>query len=610
MKIRRKSFVASCMVFLLFGMLLMPLPVFAEGVETPRGFVDPVSTLDMKRGDVNAFAEFWERLEEIFLVPYEANVTHFDSFLDRAANRRFHPVSAPPLVIKKGEILPEYRIDISYGPVEFTVDGSTTVSECSGDFVMKNIQFGNTEANAILYNAGGSCDITSQDSSDPHIVNYNILEKEDSYAAVCTIDAGDPATLMLSATGDSESQNGSPMRTIILHFRVDGVKLAKVGAASKDQVAATVDTRSNEDKGDTDFADPLTTLVISILAILLSILFGGTGGFVPTTPVGAGGTPAPAPAGGGLGRWLRFDGDGDIETTDPISGQKRTFVHNGDGTYTDPVNGATYTPEELSEQMEHRADNAETIRQDEAQFRQNVSEDSQRNQERSDESKQLEEDLRRERQERAHREKVERVAIKLGMNGAGEDDVKQELARRMEKDERFRDAMMKSADILDTSIDILEATVDIADYTMAAGEALGGAPGKAVSATYKGIKNIGSTVMEKGASVGSVVEGVIKGGTEAATTVMQAGVGKTVTTIGGTVAGEIAGAVNDGEDIARATAEGLIKGAGNATIGAVSDGVEDAAITSKDKAVVKVIEAALGKEVADPTYDKMFKDDK
>ncbi len=218
--------------------------------------------------------------------------------------------------------------------------------------------------------------------------------------------------------------------------------------------------------------------------------------------------------------------------------------------------------------------------------------------------------MRRERQERAHREKVERVAIKLGMNGAGEDDVKQELARRMEKDERFRDAMMKSADILDTSIDILEATVDIADYTMAAGEALGGAPGKAVSATYKGIKNIGSTVMEKGASVGSVVEGVIKGGTEAATTVMQAGVGKTVTTIGGTVAGEIAGAVNDGEDIARATAEGLIKGAGNATIGAVSDGVEDAAITSKDKAVVKVIEAALGKEVADPTYDKMFKDDK
>jgi hypothetical protein len=81
--------------------------------------------------------------------------------------------------------------------------------------------------------------------------------------------------------------------------------------------------------------------------------------------VGTGGAPAPAPAGSGLSRWLRFDGDGDIEATDPVNGQRRTFVKNGDGTYTDPVSGATYTPEELSEQLEHRADNAKTIGQDE-----------------------------------------------------------------------------------------------------------------------------------------------------------------------------------------------------------------------------------------------------
>lgn len=37
---------------------------------------------------------------------------------------------------------------------------------------------------------------------------------------------------------------------------------------------------------DTDFADPLTTLVISVLAILLSILFGNTGGFIPTVSAG------------------------------------------------------------------------------------------------------------------------------------------------------------------------------------------------------------------------------------------------------------------------------------------------------------------------------------
>ena len=349
--------------------------------------------------------------------------------------------------------------------------------------------------------------------------------------------------------------------------------------------------------GNSDHAGPLATITISILAILLSILFGNTGGFIPTVPVGTGGAPAPAPAGSGLSRWLRCDGDGDIEATDPVNGQRRTFVKNGDGTYTDPVSGATYTPEELSEQMEHRADNAGTIRQDEAQFRQNVSEDSQRNQERSDESSQLEKDLQRERQERSRKEKVERVATDLGMSGASEKQVIDELKRRMERDEEYRQKMHDYAKQRDTAVDILEATVEIADYTMAAGEAV--VPGgKTVSATYKGIKNIGSTMMEKGASWGSFTEGAIKGGTEAATTVMDAGIGKAATAFGGTVAGEVAEAVNDGGDLTDALVKGTVKGTFNAASGAVGDAYGDAVggtygeMLGKDSTIKKVAETA------------------
>lgn len=410
---------------------------------------------------------------------------------------------------------------------------------------------------------------------------------------------------MFLATVFSYRDDSDPdsFNRVWVKFRIDEVLLGKKPGKSAGMRI------SFDSSGDADFADPLTTLVISILALLLSILFGNTGGFIPPVPVGTGGTPTLAPTDMGFGRWLRYDNDGDIEVTDPISGQKRTFVHNGDGTYTDPVSGATYTPEELSEQMEHRADNAETIRQDEAQFRQNVREDSQHNQERSDESKQLEEDLRREKQERTRKEKIERIASDLGMSGASEDEIRQELSRRMERDEDFRQKMNDYAQRRDTAVDILETTVEAVDYGMAIGEVV--VPGgKTVSATYKGIKNIGSTVAEKGLNTGAVVEGVIKGGTEAATTVMQAGVGKAVTTIGGTVAGEIAEAVNDGEDIARATAEGLIKGAGNATIGAVSDGVEDAATTLGGKVATKVTETGFSKEVAEPLYDEAFKKDK
>jgi hypothetical protein len=326
--------------------------------------------------------------------------------------------------------------------------------------------------------------------------------------------------------------------------------------------------------GNSDHAGPLATITISILAILLSILFGNTGGFIPTVPVGTGGAPAPAPAGDGLSRWLRFDGDGDIETTDPVNGQRRTFVQNGDGTYTDPVSGATYTPEELSEQLEHRADNSDTIRQDEAQFEQNVREDRARNQERSDESRQLEEDLQRERQERSRKEKIERIATDLGMSGASEDQVRAELERRMERDEEYRQKMNDYAQRRDTAVDVLEATVEMADYTMAAGEAL--VPGgKGVSAAYKGIKNIGSTMMEKGASWSSFTEGAIKGGTEAATTMMKGGIGKAGVSFGGTVAGEVAEAVNDGGDLTEALAEGAVKGTLNAASGAVGDAYGD-----------------------------------
>lgn len=342
-----------------------------------------------------------------------------------------------------------------------------------------------------------------------------------------------------------------------------------------------------------DHAGPVATITISTLAILLSILFGNTGGFIPTVPVGTGG--APAPAGSGLSRWLRFDGDGDIEATDPVNGQRRTFVKNGDGTYTDPVSGATYTPEELSEQMEHRAGNAGTIGQDEAQFRQNVSEDSQRNQERSEESSQLEKDLQRERQERSRKEKVERVATDLGMSGASEKQVIDELKRRMERDEAYRQKMNDYAQRRDTAVDILEATVEIADYTMAAGEAV--VPGgKAVSATYKGIKNIGSTMMERGASWGSFTEGAIKGGTEAATTMMKGGIGKAGVAFGGTVAGEVADAVNDGGDLTDALVKGTVKGTFNAASGAVGDAYGDAVggtygeMLGKDSTIKKVAE--------------------
>ncbi|MGI6622446.1 MAG: hypothetical protein ACOX4T_04785 [Acetivibrionales bacterium] len=377
-----------------------------------------------------------------------------------------------------------------------------------------------------------------------------------------------------------------------------------------DNIADDSDEESESENSPDGYADPLDAAIITLISILISILFGGAGGSVPTIPERAGETLAPSPSDNDYGKWIHFDDEGDIEATDPISGEKRNFVHNGDGTYTDPVSGATYTPEELSRQMNHREENAQTIRKDQEQFRKNVDEDSKRNEELSNDSKKLEEDLRREREERAHREKVERIATNLGMSGASEKEVKEELARRMERDEEFRQKMHDYAKRHDMAVDALETTVDIADYAMSAGESLGGAAGKAVSATYKGIKNTVSTVAEKGLSTGSVIEGVIKGGTEAATTLMDSGIAKAGVTIGGTVAGEVAGAINDGTDIGDAIKDGLITGSGNAAIGAVGDAIGEAVegdglLNKAAETAEKIAETAYGKEIVDPMLDKL-----
>jgi len=189
------------------------------------------------------------------------------------------------------------------------------------------------------------------------------------------------------------------------------------------------------------------------------------------------------------------------------------------------------------------------------------------------------------------------------MSGASEKEVKEQLALRMERDEEFRRKMHDYANRQDMAVKTLETTVDIANYAMSAGESPGGAAGKAVSATYKGIKNTVSTVAEKGLSTGSVIKGVIKGGTEAATTLMDSGIAKAGVTVGGTVAGEVAGAVNDGTNIGDAIKDGLITGSGNAAIGAIGDAIGEA--VEGGGLLNKAAETAYGKEIVDPMLDKL-----
>jgi len=348
----------------------------------------------------------------------------------------------------------------------------------------------------------------------------------------------------------------------------------------------------------------LEALMVSILAILISILFGSSAGFVPPVPAGA---PSGAPP------EIHTDRDGDLTVTDPVSGARRIFVHNGDGTYTDPVTGATYTREELERQLEHRRDNAGTIGQDDQWSRRTRQEDASRNQERSSFSLDSEETLKKESAKSQKATRMRWMADRLGIRSDASREHIQD-AYEHERDTTLAEAGEQTdrANELDDSIEVLETYETVADYAVTAGEVLPGG-GQVISATYKGIKNVGATVAEKGATAGygAVVEGVIKGGTEAASTVMS-GVSKAGVTITGTMAGTVAEAINDGTDLTDAALEGLTKGATDASVGALSDAAGDTVkgeglMNYVSEATVKMGETAYGKEITGPEIEEKFK---
>ena len=289
MKTRRKRCLAACLVILLLGMMLMPLGALAEGTETPKGYVDPIIELDLKKGDLNGFADFWDRLEEIRLVPYEAFLVHFDAFYKKAENKRFHPISGQTLILKRGEVIPEYRLDVSYGPFKYDRGaGYIHTTEATGEFIMKNIQFGTTKGAAILYNVGGS--FSAYDTSESGATTTYGWEFEESrdygsqyhlpeasYAAVARIE-DDPNTMIVRADAYAVTDNDSisKLTGAMVFFRVEGVKLAKASSVSAEQKNSEIDTRADKDKGETGVSIP-EALAIAIIGGAAAMAGAGAG---------------------------------------------------------------------------------------------------------------------------------------------------------------------------------------------------------------------------------------------------------------------------------------------------------------------------------------------
>ncbi len=134
-----------------------------------------------------------------------------------------------------------------------------------------------------------------------------------------------------------------------------------------------------------------------------------------------------------LGPYIRRDGDGDLNVTDPATGENRLYTANGDGTYTNPLTGATYTEQELKDSLESRAENSELIRQDEAVKNEAINEQREENQGKSQITKELEAEAAAQRaqeeKEAAQKKYVEGLADKYGVY-SGDDDLRTKIGEK------------------------------------------------------------------------------------------------------------------------------------------------------------------------------------
>ena len=223
-----------------------------------------------------------------------------------------------------------------------------------------------------------------------------------------------------------------------------------------------------------------------------------------------------------LGPYISRDADGDLNVTDPATGEKRVYVANGDGTYTNPLTGATYTETELKESLDSRAENASLLRQDEDARDRAVSEQRAENEKRSqlgiDIEKKAKEELDRQNAEIEHESYVEGLEIKYGEEGKElrkaimkeQIDAEVEGNRQMAK-EAYLEAGQKTAESTEKAADV---AIDVlAEVT--------GEEGKAIKDAYTFTKSTLAKGAEAYAEGRSVTKGMVHGAIEGAVSVGQ-----------------------------------------------------------------------------------------
>ena len=264
-----------------------------------------------------------------------------------------------------------------------------------------------------------------------------------------------------------------------------------------------------------------------------------------------------------LGPHITRDSDGDLNVVDPATGEKRVYVSNHDGTYTNPLSGATYTEAELKASLADIEENKENIRRDAEIAAKAVEEQRKENLKESFIAREAREEdaaiKAKEEADAARNAYISKVAASHGVYDYDEKELKKVIMRdQMEADQQGAKAMGDAA-YADAAWRTAEQTEKLADKGINYLEKLDkSGTAKFVKNVYVAGKEVGRGLSEacvgEKSFAGAMTSAAVKAGSEITKNTIGDALG------GGLVGFAAEGAANVTGDGVSATVDSLTRG--------------------------------------------------
>lgn len=504
----KQAAAVAMLALIMLGFILPAATVYAEE-EFSDGFVKPERVFEYKKGkggkimDMNGW---WEKCDEFYFeIPAEGVFP--SDLLQYTLETYFHFYTGTE---KMG------KMQVTMEPFVISYESPNTGMHVTGK---AHGAFSCTEAN-YFRDVGDS--IVIDYSFDVRLTDITVSRDIETYLFTYSYSGTQTVVFNINSKESDSGENGytrnlDGMSTagfntpkgedVFINLYMGGPAINPVLAAVKPAKGVKllpVGKKADDDEEDEEAEDVGTVVLISfstgaggtVIGIIVVALTEAIGGAAGGASGGAAG--GAAGAGGGIegNPYISRDSDGDINVTDPVTGERRTYVSNGDGTYTNPLTGATYNEGGLISSAESREENADVLSKDEAAKNAAISKQRDDNQQLSEGARIYSEQKKQLEEEYKHEKNVETMWLKYGGDKDDEASIMKAAQEAQDKNKASADFWNARGDRMEFAEKAASVTVVVADTGVDVLSNMTGPAGKAIKNVYIVGKNTASRLSD------------------------------------------------------------------------------------------------------------------